>query len=276
MTEASIVVPVALLALAAVPGMHFDLMRGRRERPRLAAVPPRCPRVLIAGTLITTVTLTVLEALGQGSLLGLGDLLGGRAAPGISPPEAIWSVCCYLAFSLTLSSLAAAVLARLENRPGPFPAAVRPGTRLRTDYSEREVELEITLNSGATFRGLLGDESAGRGPEVPFITLCGPIFQLDGHGKPLPLDALHWERMVVPTRAVTSVLVRPVEEQPPPTVFRGVPSRHSAPRLRLRDQLRTLVEQCYEYRLAPRPLAKLLALQMVVIALVGAVTGAIT
>lgn len=37
-----------------------------------------------------------------------------------------------------------------------------------------------------------------------------------------------------------------------------------------------LVEQCYEDRLAPRPLAKLLVLQLVVIALVGAVTSAIT
>lgn len=276
MTEASIVVPVALLALAAVPGMHFDLMRGRRERAGLVTVPPRCPRVVIAGTLITTVTLTVLGALGQGSLLRLDDLLDGRAGTAVSAPEAIWSVCCYLAFSLTLSSLAAAVLARLENRPGPFPAAARPAAGSRTDYSDREIELEITLSSGETFRGLLGDEPAGRGHEVRFITLCGPIFQLDGHGKPLPLDALHWDRMVVPTRAVTSVLVRPVEEPPPPAVFRGVPSRHSAPRLRVRDQLRILVEQCYEYRLAPRPLAKLLALQMVVIALVGAVTGAIT
>ncbi|MFA1541137.1 hypothetical protein [Actinomadura monticuli] len=84
--------------------------------------------------------------------------------------------------------------------------------------------------------------------------------------------------MVVPTRAVTSVLVRPVEERPPPraTAFRGVPSRHSAPRLQLSDQLTILVEQCYEHRCAPRPLATLLVLQLVVIALVGAVTSAIT
>ncbi|TDD66012.1 hypothetical protein E1293_39660 [Actinomadura darangshiensis] len=268
--------PVALSVLAAVPGLHYDLMRGRRASGRTpVAAAPRLSRVVVAGALITTVTLAVLAALGQDSLLGLGALLDDGAAA-VSPLVATWSVACYLAFSLTLSSLAAAVLARLENRPGPFPS-VRPRIGLQADYFDREVELEITLNSGETFRGLLGEESAARGPDLRFITLCGPIFQLDGHGKPLPLDALHWDQMVVPTRAVTSVLVRPVEEPPPPpAALRGVPSRHSAPRLPLADQLKILVEQCYEHRLAPRPLAKLLALQLVVIALVGAVTSAIT
>jgi hypothetical protein len=275
MTEASIVVPVVLLALVAVPGVHFDLMRGRREGARLGTAPPRCSRVLLAGTLITAVTLAVLGGLGQGSLLDLGGVLNENRVADISPLVAAWSAACYLMFSLTLSSLSAAILLRLENRPGAFPGAARPAAGVRADYSDREVELEITLNSGETFRGLLGEESA-RGNDARFITLCGPIFQLDGHGKPLPLDALHWDRMVVPTRAVTSVLVRPVDEPPAPPAFRGVPSRHSAPRMRLSDQLKMLVEQCYEYRLAPRPLAKLLVLQAVVIALVGAGTSAIT
>ncbi len=66
--------------------------------------------------------------------------------------------------------------------------------------------------------------------------------------------------MVVPTRAVTSVLVRPVEEQPRAAAFRGVPPRHSAPRLRLTDQLTILAEQCYAHRSAPCALAKLLLL----------------
>lgn len=271
MTEASLVVPVVLLVLAMVPGLHFDLVRGRRERSGNA--PPRFSRVVVAGTLLTTATLIVLGLLGRGSVLDLRRLLDGDAG---SPLVAAWSAACFIALSLTLSSLAAAALTRLENRPpAPFPA--RPAAAARADYADRDVELEVTLNSGETFRGLLGDEAAARGHDLPFITLCGPIFQLDGHGKPLPLDALHWERMVVPTRAVASVLVRPVEEQPPRTApLRGVPSRHSAPRMRLTDQLKLLVEQCYEYRFAPRPLAKLLLLQLVVIALVGAVTSAIT
>ncbi|WP_170180724.1 hypothetical protein [Actinomadura pelletieri] len=35
-------------------------------------------------------------------------------------------------------------MAALENRPAPFPAIVRPPTR--ADYSERDIEPEITLN----------------------------------------------------------------------------------------------------------------------------------
>ncbi|WP_433467142.1 DUF6338 family protein [Spirillospora sp. CA-128828] len=267
--------PVVLLALAAVPGLHFDMTRGRRERSRRENA-PRFSRVVIAGTVVTTITLILLGALGQSSMPNLRHILDESGTPTATPLLAAWSVGCFLALSLTLSSLVAAVLVRLENRPGPFPAA-RPIAGSRGDYTDREVELEITLSSGETFRGLLGEESVARGTEPRFITLCGPIFQLDGHGKPLPLDALHWDRMVVPTRAVTSVLVRPVEEQPPPPpTLRGVPSRHSAPRMHLGDQLKILVEQCYEYRLTPGPLTKLLALELVVIALVGAVTSAIT
>lgn len=273
MTETSIVVPIALLALAAVPGLHFDLIRGRRERARTGTAPPQLARVVIAGTLITAITLIILGLLGQGSLLGLRHLVGESDRLVRSPLVAAWSVVCFIAFSLTLSAFAAVILTRLENRPGPFPSLARTAAR-RADYSDRDIELEITLNSGQTFRGLLGEESASRGYDVRFITLCGPIFQLDGHGQ-MPLDALHWDQMVVPTRAVMSVLVRPVEEQPAaPAVFRGVPSRHSAPRLNLSDQLTLMIERCYEYRLAPRPLAKFLVLQIVLIAAIGALSSA--
>lgn len=276
MTESSIVVPVVLLALAAVPGLHFDLVRGRRERARPGDALPRFSRVVVAGSMVTTVTSILLGVLGQAAVPSPHHLLDEGGAP-VPPLAAAWAVCCFLGLSLTLSSLAAAVLARLENRPGPFPVEARPAAGANADYGDRDVELEITLNSGETFRGLLGEESAARGHELPFITLCGPIFRLDGHGGPLPLDALHWDRMVVPTRAVNSVLVRPVEERPlPPAALRGVPSRHSAPRLHPSDQLKIFVEQCYAARLAPGPLAKLLALELVVIALAGAVAGAIT
>ncbi|MFI0371516.1 DUF6338 family protein [Actinomadura sp. 1N219] len=278
MTEISIVVPIALLALAALPGLHFDQIRGAGERGRTANPRPQFARVVIAGTLITTGTLMVLGLLGRDSQLSLRRLLDENAPPLNSPLVAAWSVACFLGFSLTLSAFAAVVLTRLENRPGPFPALPRMSTA-RADYSDREIELEITLNSGQTYRGMLGEEcaAAGHGHGVRFIVLYGPIFQLDGHGKPLPLDALHWDQMIVPTRAVTSVLLRPIDEQPaaPPSVtFRGVASRHSAPRTNLTDQLKTLIERCYEGRLAPRALAKVLAVQIVLIALVGALSSA--
>ncbi|RFS84618.1 hypothetical protein D0T12_13795 [Actinomadura spongiicola] len=230
----------------------------------------------IAGTLITTVTLMVLGLLGRDSQLSLRRLLDENAATLHSPLVAAWSVASFLAFSLTLSAFAAILLARLENRPVPFPAVVR--TPARADYSERDIELEVTLNSGQTYRGMLGEECAARDTDAPFIVLYGPIFQLDGHGKPLPLDALHWDQMIVPTRAVTSVLLRPIEEQPapPPVTVRGVPARHSAPRVNLTDHLKTFAERCYERRLAPRALAKALVAQTILIALVGALSSTLS
>lgn len=281
MTEVSVVVAIALLVLAAVPGLHFDLIRGRRERGRTGNTRPQFARVVIAGTLITVGTLMVLGLLGQDSQLSLRRMLDENAATLHSPLVAAWSVACYLTFSLTLSAFAAVVMTRLENRPGPFPVVGgRTPMAPRADYSDRDIELEITLNSGQTFRGMLGEECASRGYGVRFIVLYGPIFQLDGHGKPLPLDALHWDQMIVPTRAVTSVLLRPVEEQPlpppPPVAYRGFPARHSAPRTNPIDQLRTMVERCYECRLAPRALAKLLAVQLVLITLVGTLSSVLS
>ncbi|MFI0482374.1 DUF6338 family protein [Actinomadura sp. 9N215] len=280
MTEVSTVVPIALLALAVLPGLHFDQIRGGRERGRTGGARPQLARVVVAGTLITAGTLMVLGLLGRESQLSLRRLLDENAATLHSPLVAAWSITCFLGLSLTLSAFAAVVMIRLENHPGPFPAVSRMSAAARTDYSDRDIELEITLNSGQTFRGMLGEECAAAvgGQGVRFIVLYGPIFQLDGHGKPLPLDALHWDQMIVPTRAVVSVLLRPIEEQPPPppVTFRGVPSRHSAPRTNLTDQLKTLVERCYECRLAPRALAKVLAVQIVLIALVGALSSALS
>ncbi|TDD35163.1 hypothetical protein E1287_14710 [Actinomadura sp. KC06] len=276
--------PIVLLVLAALPGLHFDQIRGGGERGRTGNPRPQFARVVIAGTLITTGTLMVLGLLGRESQLSLRRLLDENATPLHSPLVAAWSIACFLGFSLTLSAFAAVVLTRLENRPGPVlglprTSAAARAAAVRADYSDREIELEITLNSGQTYRGMLGEEcAAGRGHGVRFIVLYGPIFQLDGHGKPLPLDALHWDQMIVPTRAVTSVLLRPIDEPPaapPPSVtFRGVASRHSAPRTNLTDQLKTLIERCYEGRLAPRALAKVLAVQIVLIALVGALSSA--
>lgn len=274
---------ITVLALATIPGLHYDLVRARCDGVRArAGRPPQFGRVVIAGTLITTaalVMLGVLGLLGPGSLVDLRALVEDRAGLLGSPVVGAWSVACFLTLSLTISSLAVAVLTRLERRPGSFPGtarpAVRPGFERRADYTDRDVELEVTLSSGRTYRGVLADESAGRGYDVRFITLCGPIFELDGHGKPLPLDALHWDQMVVPTRAVTSVLLRPVEEPPipPQTVLRGVQSRHSAPRLKLTDRLTIMIEQCYENRFSPRVLARFLGAQIVLIAAVGALAN---
>lgn len=281
MVEVSLLVPIVLLALASVPGLHFDLLRSRRRGSGGGGAASRIARTVIAASLITTATLVLLGPLGRGSLVDLGPLLDENGGKAPSPLAAGWSAACFLSLSLTLSGLSAAVLARLGNGPGPFPSPAASKARRdsgRDDgYFDRDVELEITLNSGQTFRGMLGDESAAAGHDARFLTINGPIFQLDGHGHPLPLDALHWDRMVVPTRAVTSVLVRPVEEQPPPpAALRGVPSRHSAPRLQPSDQLKILVERCYEHRHAPGALARLLALQIVVVAVVGAVSGALS
>ncbi|MGI5204232.1 hypothetical protein ACQEU6_21950 [Spirillospora sp. CA-108201] len=109
--------------------------------------------------MVTTVTSILPGMLGQAVLPGPHRFLDQGVAA-VPPLAAAWSVCCFLALSLTLSSPAAAVLARLENRPAPFPAEARPPSGTSADYADRDVELEITLNGGDTFRGLLGEESA--------------------------------------------------------------------------------------------------------------------
>ncbi|MFD0540507.1 DUF6338 family protein [Actinomadura luteofluorescens] len=88
MTVGSIVVPVVLLVLAAVPGLHFDLVRGRRERARPGGTLPRFSRVVVAGTMVTTVTSILLGVLGQAVVPSPHRLLdeGGAAVPPSPPP----------------------------------------------------------------------------------------------------------------------------------------------------------------------------------------------
>ncbi|HEU5028193.1 MAG TPA: DUF6338 family protein [Spirillospora sp.] len=273
----SLVADVAVLVLAVFPGLHYDLMRDRLRVRRRAAL-PQPGRVVIAGTLVTASTLALLGVLGMltpVSMLSLRQVVLGDAAEALhSPALVLWTVACFIVLSLTISCLAAATLARLEDGAGP-PPGLASGAPSAFDrcayYAERDIELEITLNNGETYRGLLGEEARGRGHQARFVTLYGPIFQLHGQDKSLPLDALHWDQMVVPVRAVTRVLVRPVTESPAhgQAGFRGTPSRHGAPRLNPVEQMKALAEHCYRYRFTPRYLARLLGLEIVLIGLVG-------
>jgi Family of unknown function (DUF6338) len=281
----SLVADVAVLVLAVFPGLHYDLMRDRLRVRRQAALVPQPGRVVIAGTLVTASTLAVLGALGTltpVSMLSLRQVVLGDAAEAVhSPLLLMWTVACFIVLSLTISCLAAATLARLEAGASP-PPGVAPGAAAAFDrcayYGERDVELEITLNNGETYRGLLGEEARGRGHQARFVTLYGPIFQLHGQDKSLPLDALHWDQMVVPVRAVSRVLVRPVTETPTSVQagFRGTPSRHGAPRLNPVEQLKALAEHFYRYRFTPRYLARLLGLEIVLIGLVGVLVSSLT
>ncbi|GAA2409227.1 hypothetical protein GCM10010191_17270 [Actinomadura vinacea] len=284
--DLSLLAHIVPLVLAVLPGLHYDRWRrGDLARIRRSTVTAQYARVVISSTLVTAATLTVLELLrqlGPGSLLSLGQVTGDGALPVASPGVMTWSVACFLMISLTLASLAAAVLLRLEDGSGPWRRARPPDGRdrwRRLELGDLDVELEVKLSGGDTYRGLYGNRAVDREQGVHYITLNGPIFEVDGHGKPLPLDALHWDHMVVPTRSITSVLIRPADRPEMPTrpsVTTPVPGdmrpRHSMPRVTFTGQARAGVRRFYENRFDPRLLAKLLATQIVSIGLVGLLT----
>jgi hypothetical protein len=279
------------LALALLPGVHYDRLRRRdsaRARPHLE--PAQYGRVVLSGALVTAATLLVLETLrllGPGTLVSLGEARENGALRVPSFGVMTWSLVCFLMVSLTLASLAAAVLARLEDGSGAWYRAVRAagapgaaGARRRLEAAGCDVEVEVKLTCGDTYRGLYGDRSVDRARGVQYLTLDGPIFEVDGHGRPLPLDALHWDHMLVPTRAITSVLVRPVDRRESPTrpavtgtVPGGMRSRHSIPRETLTCRVKAAMRRIYDDRSDPRLLAKLLATQVISIGFVGLLSG---
>ncbi|XVQ14009.1 DUF6338 family protein [Spirillospora sp. CA-255316] len=278
------IVPLALVLL---PGVHYDRLRRRDSaRPRQHPEPAQYGRVALSGALVTAATLLLLETLrllGPGTLISVGEAHENGALRVPSFGVMTWSLVCFLLVSLTLASLSAAVLATLEDGSGAWYRAVRaagvPGaaaTRRRLELAGGDVEVEVKLTCGDTYRGLYGDRSVDRARGVQYITLNGPIFEVDGHGKPLPLDALHWDHMLVPTRAITSVLVRPVDRRESPTrpavagtVPGGMRSRHSIPRESLSCRAKAATRRIYDDRSDPHLLAKLLATQVISIGFVG-------
>jgi hypothetical protein len=261
-------------------------MRRHRNGPGARRSPhPEYGRVLAAAVLVSAATITLLVMLRS---------LGPRALPALpaegtlrfsSPMAGIWTVACFIAISLTTASLAAAVVRRLEERHGPIPAPPRTdaGSGMGWGLGQEDIEVEVRLDSGDTYRGLYGDRSGGRGGGASYLTLNGPIFELDGHGKPLPLDALHWDQMVVPTRAISSVLVRPAVSQEIPAmspestvprmgVEQTVRSRHSVPRSTLGCRVRAEVRRHFQDGPDAGVLTRLLAAQIIVIGLVGLVS----
>ncbi|MFC5746190.1 DUF6338 family protein [Actinomadura rugatobispora] len=287
------IVPLALVLL---PGVHYDRLRRREPgRARRHPEPSQYGRVVLAGALVTAATLLALELLrlvGPRTLISLGEARENGALRVPSFGVMTWSLVCFLMISLTLASLAAAVLARLEDGSAAWQRAVRAAgvtgtaaTRRWLEFAGRDVEVEVKLTCGDTYRGVYGDRSVDRARGVQYITLNGPIFEVDGHGRPLPLDALHWDHMLVPTRAITSLLVRPVDrrEDPVPaavpgavptgTVPGGMRSRHSIPRETLSCRAKAAARHIYDERSDPRLLTKLLATQVISIGFVGLLSG---
>jgi hypothetical protein len=284
----SLLAQVVPVALALLPGLHYD--RLRRHRSGVGAqtsAAPQYGRVLLAGALVTAATVTLLVMLRSLGPRTLPDLPAEGPLRFSSPMVGTWAVLCFIAISLTTASLAAAVHLRLREGQSPLPqprADGRNGAGAGFGKGDVDIEVEIRLNSGDTYRGLYG----GRDRGAPYLTLNGPIFELDGHGKPLPLDALHWDQMMVPTRAISSVLVRPaIQQGARPAVSpdgatlgmgveQTVRSRHSIPRSTLGCRVRAEVRRHYHDGPDAGVLSRLLASQIIVIGLVGLVSRVVT
>src|SRR5581483_3680831 len=111
--DLSYVALVIALALSVAPGLHYDLLRTRAAAAH-GGDPRRLHlnRILIAGLLISAVTLTILSLI---SLIypefsfGFDGLTENANSPGVG----VWSALCFISISLTLSALSATVMAYL-------------------------------------------------------------------------------------------------------------------------------------------------------------------
>jgi hypothetical protein len=283
---ASVVGCIVAVALLLAPGMHYDMLRGRVAGSTRPVSSPQVGRVVLASVLLATVTLAVL---GLVRWLGPRTVLNPRllAEDGTylvrSLVLASWTATCFLALSLTIAALAAAAHTRIEKvsaiaGSGLHSPAVPGGGQ--SDVLTPDVELEVKLNNGDTYRGLFDDYSQETDPGERQLVLEGPIFHVDDLGKPLPLDPVNWHRLVVPRSAIVSILVRHVDGGWKSGNTRMSPRlksypRHSSPRRDAAGQLKWFLHWCYERRSDPYMLARLLGVELLLLAFVALLARAV-
>ena len=133
---------------------------------------------MLSGALVTAgtmLTLEILRLLGPRTPVSVAEAGADGTLHGPSPAATAWSPVCLLAVSPTSASLAAAVLARLEDGSGAWHRAVRavglsggPGGRGAPAWGRqdgaigRDIEVEVKLTCGHTYRGLYGDRAVDR------------------------------------------------------------------------------------------------------------------
>ncbi|MFI0452797.1 DUF6338 family protein [Actinomadura sp. 6N118] len=273
---ASVVGQIIIVLLAIVPGLHYDQLRGRAAGPRTVSA-PNVGRVILAGVLITTATLVLLGLLGLFGSQTLAFPLDKAEGSGgwKNPEEFAWTIVSFLALSLTAASLADALLSRLESDSASSRGRARSRATGVGAQADEDVELEVRLNSGDTYRGLVAGVAPTQGPRSSYVTLRAPIFELDGHGRPLPLDALHGDQLVLSTESIMSVLVRTVDQKQD-TIRSQLQSgqpRHSMARPRVTRRPRAAVRRCYENRRDLHFLSQLLLLEITFLGFVALLSG---
>jgi hypothetical protein len=272
-----VALPIAL-ALFVIPGLHYDLLRARTAGS--GGYPKRLhlSRILIAGLLITAAALTILCLI---SLIYPEFSFGfdGFTKNSNSPGVAVWTAICFTALSLTISALSATIMAYLEFHPRYTPDRVAtahgPQTlrRRMAKYAD-DIEVEVKLADGTTYRGLLGSNDL---PDS-YLVLTEPIFDIGDHGKPLPLDALHWPWLALSQSTIVSVMARPFDdglsERERRAQLNATGPRHSISNARTGGHLKQLLQSAYQSRLDPYALARLLAGQVAFVTLMAVLARA--
>jgi len=272
--EFSHVAVLMAVALFVTPGLHYDLLRTRASIAAGSTADPTRPhvgRILIAGLLISSAAVTVLCLV---SLIypEFSFGFGGFAENSRSPGLAVWTATCFIALALTVSALSATVMTYLEFHPRYVPRP--PQTLRRMSRLAEDIEVEVKLADGTTYRGLLG------GQEQPdrYLVLTEPIFDIGDHGKPLPMDALNWPWLALSLSTIVSVMARPVPEGLAERQNQLNPAgpRHSHPYFGLVGQIKLFLQTCYQRRFDPYTLAKVLCAQVAFMTLLSVLARVFT
>jgi len=276
--DLSYVALVIGVALSIAPGLHYDLLRARTGVQGGDPSRLRLNRIVIAGLLVSAATLTVLSLI---SLIypefsfGFNGLTENASSPGVG----IWSAFCFVSVSLTLSALSATIMTHLEFHPRYAPGTARApqALRRRASRTAEDLEVEVKLTDGRTYRGVLGSH----GLPDRYLLLTEPIFDIGDHGKPLPMDALHWPWLALSESTIVSVLARPVDDGFVEGKAQLVSNsqrqpRHSNPHKGIIGQLKLLLHACYRSRFDPYALIKLLGGQVAFMTLMSVLARAFT
>jgi hypothetical protein len=209
-----------------MPGICYELLRGRTQLPREESTFVHVSRVLLVGTFITAITILLLALTTwispRNALLNIPDfLIGGGSYIAHHLPAVGWTIFGQLFVSVLLA-VALSDLSTPQSAQRIHQADAWHALGDLKPTAEQQVYVSVQLKSGRTVNGYYSGASTDLDPTKRELLLRAPLSARGGEGEATTSLDSGWHRMAIAGAEIESVAFSYIEvgelsEAPPPT-----------------------------------------------------------